>query len=74
MSPHQLGTEEQGMNTSSPVPAQVRTLPKVLKYLPVEKAQDARNFVNGLQYWLVRDQHVIHAIETLNGFPLVLKH
>ena len=30
----------------------VRTLPKVLKYLPMEKAQDARNFVNGLQYWL----------------------
>lgn len=31
---------------------QVRTLPKVLKYLPSDKAQDARNFVNSLQYWL----------------------
>lgn len=30
----------------------VRTLPKVLKYLPSDKAQDARNFVNALQYWL----------------------
>jgi magnesium chelatase subunit H len=30
----------------------VRTLPKVLKYLPTDKAQDARNFVNALQYWL----------------------
>lgn len=30
----------------------VRTLPKVLKYLPSDKAQDARNFVSGLQYWL----------------------
>ena len=30
----------------------VRTLPKVLKYLPSDKAQDARNFVNSLQYWL----------------------
>jgi len=30
----------------------VRTLPKVLKYLPSDKAQDARNFVQGLQYWL----------------------
>ncbi|KAG2440917.1 hypothetical protein HXX76_003770 [Chlamydomonas incerta] len=30
----------------------VRTLPKVLKYLPSDKAQDAKNFVNSLQYWL----------------------
>ncbi len=30
----------------------MRTLPKVLKYLPSDKAQDARNFVNSLQYWL----------------------
>ncbi|GIL68376.1 hypothetical protein Vafri_21675 [Volvox africanus] len=30
----------------------VRTLPKVLKFLPSDKAQDARNFVNSLQYWL----------------------
>ena len=32
--------------------AQVRTLPAVLKFLPSEKAQDARNFVQSLQYWL----------------------
>ena len=30
----------------------VRTLPKVLKYLPTDKAQDARNFIVSLQYWL----------------------
>jgi magnesium chelatase subunit H len=30
----------------------VRTLPKVLKFLPTDKAKDARNFVNSLQYWL----------------------
>eukprot|EP00798_Chlamydomonas_sp_ICE-L_P011386 gene11386-12086_t len=30
----------------------VRTLPKVLKFLPSDKAKDARNFVNSLQYWL----------------------
>ena len=30
----------------------VRTLPKVLKYLPSDKAQDARCFINSLQYWL----------------------
>lgn len=27
----------------------VRTLPKVLKFLPTDKARDARNFVNSLQ-------------------------
>ncbi|GFH09094.1 magnesium chelatase subunit H, partial [Haematococcus lacustris] len=30
----------------------VRTLPKVLKFLPSDKAQDARAFVQSLQYWL----------------------
>ena len=30
----------------------VRTLPKVLKYLPSDKAQDARNFIMSLQFWL----------------------
>lgn len=30
----------------------LRTLPTVLKYLPIEKAQDARNFMLSFQYWL----------------------
>ncbi|HEY9845913.1 MAG TPA: cobaltochelatase subunit CobN, partial [Candidatus Caenarcaniphilales bacterium] len=30
----------------------LQTLPKVLKYLPLEKAQDARNFMLSFQYWL----------------------
>ncbi|MCM1983533.1 magnesium chelatase subunit H [Lyngbya confervoides] len=30
----------------------LRTLPTVLKYLPVEKAQDARSFMMSFQYWL----------------------
>jgi magnesium chelatase subunit H len=30
----------------------LRTLPTVLKYLPMEKAQDARNFMLSFQYWL----------------------
>lgn len=30
----------------------LRTLPSVLKYLPVDKAQDARNFMLSFQYWL----------------------
>lgn len=30
----------------------VRTLPKVLKYLPTDKAQDARAYIMSLQFWL----------------------
>ncbi|KAA8495996.1 Magnesium-chelatase subunit ChlH, chloroplastic [Porphyridium purpureum] len=30
----------------------LRTLPKVLKYLPSDKAQDARAFMQSFQYWL----------------------
>jgi magnesium chelatase subunit H len=30
----------------------IRTLPKVLKYLPSDKAKDAKNFMQSLQYWL----------------------
>lgn len=30
----------------------LRTLPKVLKYLPNDKAQDARSFMMSFQYWL----------------------
>ncbi len=30
----------------------LNTLPSILKYLPVEKAQDARNFILSFQYWL----------------------
>lgn len=30
----------------------LRTLPKVLKYMPLDKAQDARSFMMSFQYWL----------------------
>ncbi|KGG32181.1 Protoporphyrin IX Mg-chelatase subunit H [Prochlorococcus marinus str. SS51] len=30
----------------------LNTLPSILKYLPVEKAQDARNFILSFQYWI----------------------
>lgn len=30
----------------------LQTLPKVLKYMPMDKAQDARNFMLSFQYWL----------------------
>ena len=44
----------------------LRTLPKVLKYLPMDKAQDARNFMLSFQYWLGGSQ------ENLENFLLML--
>jgi magnesium chelatase subunit H len=44
----------------------LRTLPSVLKYLPVEKAQDARNFMLSFQYWLGGNS------ENLENFLLML--
>lgn len=44
----------------------LRTLPTVLKYLPVEKAQDARNFMLSFQYWLGGNA------ENLENFLLML--
>ncbi len=44
----------------------LQTLPKVLKYLPVEKAQDARNFMLSFQYWLGGSQ------DNLENFLLML--
>merc|ERR1719183_489499 len=40
----------------------VRTLPKVLKYLPSDKAQDARSFMMSLQYWLGGSPENIEAL------------
>ncbi|HEY9879086.1 MAG TPA: magnesium chelatase subunit H [Leptolyngbyaceae cyanobacterium] len=44
----------------------LRTLPTVLKYLPIEKAQDARNFMLSFQYWLGGSS------ENLENFLLML--
>jgi magnesium chelatase subunit H len=44
----------------------LRTLPQVLKYLPIEKAQDARNFMLSFQYWLGG------SAENLENFLLML--
>merc|ERR1719443_2335550 len=40
----------------------VRTLPKVLKYLPGDKAADARSFMMSLQYWLGGSPEDIEAL------------
>ena len=40
----------------------VRTLPKVLKYLPGDKAADARSFMMSLQYWLGGSPENIEAL------------
>ncbi|MBW4655185.1 MAG: magnesium chelatase subunit H [Kaiparowitsia implicata GSE-PSE-MK54-09C] len=44
----------------------LNTLPKVLKYLPMDKAQDARNFMLSFQYWLGGNS------ENLQNFLLML--
>ncbi|MEM9212933.1 MAG: magnesium chelatase subunit H [Cyanobacteria bacterium P01_F01_bin.150] len=44
----------------------LRTLPKILKYLPVDKAQDARSFMLSFQYWLGGSS------ENLENFLLML--
>lgn len=44
----------------------LNTLPKVLKYLPMDKAQDARNFMLSFQYWLGGNP------ENLENFLLML--
>ena len=61
----------------------LRTLPQVLKFLPVEKAQDARNFMLSFQYWLggssenlenfllmLADKYVLKDLETSSGSSL----
>jgi magnesium chelatase subunit H len=44
----------------------LQTLPKVLKYLPMDKAQDARHFMLSFQYWLGGSQ------DNLENFLLML--
>jgi len=44
--------EKQGASFQEGMLKMLQTLPKVLKYLPVDKAQDARNFMLAFQYWL----------------------
>jgi magnesium chelatase subunit H len=44
----------------------LRTLPEVLKYFPMDKAQDVRNFMLSFQYWLGGSQ------ENLENFLLML--
>ena len=65
----------------------LRTLPKVLKYMPMDKAQDARSFMLSFQYWLggsadnlenfllmLADKYVLHNdAEHQNFAPLEYK-
>ncbi|BAY21558.1 magnesium chelatase subunit H [Calothrix sp. NIES-2100] len=57
----------------------LRTLPQVLKFLPMDKAQDARNFMLSFQYWLggspenlenfllmLTDKYVLKGVEKAN--------
>jgi magnesium chelatase subunit H len=64
----------------------LQTLPNVLKYLPIDKAQDARNFMLSFQYWLggspqnlenfllmLADKYVLKGIERPNFGSLKYK-
>mmetsp|Transcript_19225 Transcript_19225/g.48335 ORF Transcript_19225/g.48335 Transcript_19225/m.48335 type:complete len:1421 (+) Transcript_19225:248-4510(+) len=44
--------QENGASFEGSMLKLLRTLPKVLKYLPSDKAQDARSFMMSFQYWL----------------------
>ncbi|PSO68234.1 MAG: magnesium chelatase subunit H [Cyanobacteria bacterium QH_7_48_89] len=58
--------EKQGSSFQDGMMKMLQTLPKVLKYLPVDKAQDARNFMLSFQYWLGGSS------ENLENFLLML--
>jgi magnesium chelatase subunit H len=57
---------QQGSNFQEGMLKLLQTLPKVLKYLPFDKAQDARNFMLSFQYWLGGSR------ENLENFLLML--
>ena len=56
----------------------LRTLPKVLKFLPSDKAKDARNFMMSFQYWLggtfthLRILHLMESDECVKSSELNL--
>jgi magnesium chelatase subunit H len=58
--------EQSGASFQDAMLKLLNTLPKVLKYLPVEKARDARNFMLSFQYWLGGNS------ENLENFLLML--
>lgn len=51
----------------------LRTLPQVLKFLPMEKAQDARNFMLSFQYWLGGSAENLENFLLMLGDKYVLK-
>jgi magnesium chelatase subunit H len=58
--------EQSGSSFQDAMLKLLNTLPKVLKYLPIDKAQDARNFMLSFQYWLGGSS------ENLENFLLML--
>ncbi|MFN3927591.1 MAG: magnesium chelatase subunit H [Pseudanabaenaceae cyanobacterium] len=51
--------EQSGSSFQEAMLKVVQTLPKILKYMPIDKAQDARNFMLSFQYWLGGSQQNI---------------
>jgi magnesium chelatase subunit H len=58
--------EQSGSSFQDSMLKVVQTLPKILKYMPMDKAQDARNFMLSFQYWLGGSQ------ENLENFLLMI--
>ncbi|MDY6785272.1 MAG: DUF3479 domain-containing protein, partial [Cyanobacteriota bacterium] len=58
--------EKKGSSFEDSMLKLLRTLPKVLKYMPTDKAQDARHFMLSFQYWLGGSS------ENLENFLLML--
>jgi magnesium chelatase subunit H len=58
--------EQSGSSFQDSMLKVVQTLPKILKYMPMDKAQDARNFMLSFQYWLGGSE------ENIKNFLLML--
>jgi magnesium chelatase subunit H len=65
--------EQSGSSFQDAMLKLLRTLPKVLKYLPVDKAQDARNFMLSFQYWLGGSQQNLENFLLMVADRYVLK-
>lgn len=60
--------KKQGAGFADSMLKLVRTLPKVLKYLPSDKAQDARLYILSLQFWLGGSpDNLINFVKMISG-------
>jgi magnesium chelatase subunit H len=65
--------QENGASFEGSMLKLLRTLPKVLKYLPSDKAQDARCFMLSFQYWLGGSPENLEALLLLMANTFIYK-